>query len=158
MVECVVPDPWLDDFRVFLERHTTVLRALPAWTLRIVVPPHLPEIGQRAKQVVWNQLLTPLREPRSLTSCAGISNRPEPTPAPSRCDDLDERFYEARDAFSAPRFKALYRMWKQDGDVALSEVGSRTQSTTPWTAGSGLVEALELGHRYGHLSPLVNVA
>jgi hypothetical protein len=45
-------------------------------------------------------------------------------PAPSRCDDLDERFYEARDAFSAPRFKALYRMWKRDGDVALAEVGS----------------------------------
>jgi hypothetical protein len=26
------------------------------------------------------------------------------------------------------------------------------------TAGAGCVEALELGHRYGHLSPLVAVA
>ncbi|GAC1458885.1 MAG: hypothetical protein PVSMB1_08790 [Gemmatimonadaceae bacterium] len=50
-------------------------------------------------------------------------------PAPSRCE---ERFYEARDSVSAARFKALFRMWKQDGDVALAEVGShRTQSTAP---------------------------
>jgi hypothetical protein len=58
-----VSAPWLDDFRVFLERHAALLRALPAWTLRIVVPPQFPGIGLRAKQVVWNQLLTPLRPP-----------------------------------------------------------------------------------------------
>jgi hypothetical protein len=56
----VVTDQILDEFRVFLERHAPVLHALRAWTLRIVVPPDLPKIGQRAKQVVWNQLLTPL--------------------------------------------------------------------------------------------------
>jgi hypothetical protein len=38
----VVTDPWLDEFRVFLERHAALLRALPAWTLRIVVPPQFP--------------------------------------------------------------------------------------------------------------------
>ena len=37
--------PWLDEFRVFLERHAALLRALPAWTLRIVVPPQFPDIG-----------------------------------------------------------------------------------------------------------------
>jgi hypothetical protein len=46
---------------VFLERHAALLRALPAWTLRIVVPPQFPDVGQRAKQAVWNQLLTVLR-------------------------------------------------------------------------------------------------
>src|SRR5439155_10457893 len=61
VVVYVVTDPWLDEFRAFLVRHAGLLRALPAWTLRIVVPPHFPDIGQRAKQVVWNQLLTPLR-------------------------------------------------------------------------------------------------
>jgi hypothetical protein len=39
VVVYVVTDPWLDEFRVFLERHAALLRALPAWTLRIVVPP-----------------------------------------------------------------------------------------------------------------------
>jgi hypothetical protein len=76
---------------------------------------------------------------------------------PSRCDDLDERFFHARDAFSAPRFKALYRMWKQDGDRVLADADSRALGEAV-TAGAGRVETLELGHRYGHLSPLVNVA
>jgi hypothetical protein len=77
-------------------------------------------------------------------------------PAPSRCDDIDERFYKARDEFSAPRFKALYRVWKQDGDAALSGVGSHAIHDVV-TAGSGFVETLELGHGYGHFAPLVNV-
>lgn len=156
VVVYVVPDPWLDEFRVFLERHAPLLRALRAWTLRIVVPPHHPEIGQRAKQVVWNQLLTPLRA-EVIDQLRGYFEQARTHPAPSRCDDLDERFYEARDAFSAPRFRALHRMWKQDGDAALAEVGSHAIHDAV-TAGSGVVETLELGHRYGHLSPLVNVA
>jgi hypothetical protein len=45
-------------------------------------------------------------------------------PAPSRRVDLDERFYKAREAFSTPRFKALYRMWKQDDETALAGAGS----------------------------------
>lgn len=43
-------------------------------------------------------------------------------------------------------------MWKQDGDLALAEVGSHAIHGAV-TAGSGLIETLELGHRYGHLSP-----
>ena len=73
-------------------------------------------------------------------------------PSPSRCDDIDERFYKARDAFSAARFKALYRVWKQDGDRALAELGSAALHAAV-TADAGRVETLELGHRYGHLTP-----
>lgn len=152
----VVTEPALDEFRIFLERHAAVLRALAAWTLRIVVPPHLPEMGQRAKQVAWNQLLTPLK-PTVIDELRWYFEQTRTHPAPSRCNDLDERFYRARDAFSAPRFKALYRMWKQDGDVALGEVGSHAIHDAV-SAGTGHVETLELGHRYGHLSPLVNIA
>jgi hypothetical protein len=156
VVVYVVADPWLDDFRVFLERHAALLRALPAWTLRIVVPPQFPGIGLRAKQVVWNQLLTPLMPP-VVDELRWYFEQARTHPAPSRCDDLDERFYKARDTFSAPRFKALYKVWKQDADTALAEVGSYAVSNAV-DAGAGQVEALELGHRYGHLSPLVNVA
>jgi hypothetical protein len=52
-------------------------------------------------------------------------------------------------------FQAL--MWKQDGDMALTGVESHAIEAA-LTAGAGRVETLELGHRYGHLSPLVNVA
>ena len=50
VVVYVVTDPLLGEFRVFLERHAALLRALPAWTLRIVVPPQFPDIAQQSKQ------------------------------------------------------------------------------------------------------------
>ncbi len=84
VVVYVVTDPWLDDFRVFLERHAALLRALPAWTLRIVVPPQFPDIGQRAKQVVWNQLLTPLKT-EMLDELRWYFEQARAHPAPSRC-------------------------------------------------------------------------
>lgn len=152
----VVTDPWLDEFRVFLERHAALLRGLPAWTVRIVVPPQFPDIGQRAKQVVWNQLLTPLRT-EAIDKLRWYFEQLRSHPTPSRSDDLDERFYEAREAFSAPRFKALYRAWKQDGEPTFASAGSRAISDAV-EAGVGRIETLELGHRYGHLSPLVAVA
>jgi hypothetical protein len=151
VVVYVVTDPWLDEFRMFLERHAALLRALPAWTLRIVVPPQFPDIAQRAKQVVWNQLLTPLRT-ETLDELRWYFEQVRAHPTPSRSDDPDERFYRARDAFSAPRFKTLYRAWKQDGEAALAGAGSRAISDAV-NAGAGRVEALELGHRYGYLSP-----
>ena len=124
----VVADPWLDEFRLFLERHAVLIRALPAWTLRIVVPPHLAGVGERAKQVVRNQLLTPLPL-EVIDELRWYFEQVRSHPTPSRCHDLDERFYRARTAYSAPRFKALYRMWKQDGDMALSGVGFACKST-----------------------------
>ena len=94
VVVYVVTDPWLDEFRVFLLRHAALLRALPAWTLRIVVPPQFPDIGQRAKQVVWNQLMTPVKT-EMLDELRWYFEQARAHPAPSRCADLDERFYRA---------------------------------------------------------------
>jgi hypothetical protein len=156
VVVYVVTDPWLDQFRVFLERHAASLRALPSWTLRIVIPPQFPDIAQRSKQVVWNQLLTPLRT-ETLDELRWYFEQVRSHRTPSRSDDLDERCYRARDAFSASRFKALYQAWKQDGELALASAGSRAISDAV-EAGAGRVETLELGHRYGHLSPMVAVA
>ena len=156
VVVYVVIDPWLDEFRVFLERHAALLRALPAWTLRIVVPSQFVDIAQRSKQVVWNQLLTPFKT-ETMDELRWYFEQVRSHPTPSRSDDLDERFYRARDAFSAPRFKALYRAWKQDGESVLASAASRAISDAV-DAGTGRIETLELGHRYGHLSPLVAVA
>ena len=56
-----------------------------------------------------------------------------------------------------PRFKALYRMWKEDGEAAFAACNSHVLDDAV-VAGAGRVETLEPGHRYGHLSPLVAVA
>jgi hypothetical protein len=154
VVVYVVTDPCLDDLRVFLLRHAALLRALPAWTLRIVVPAQFPDIGQRAKQVVWNQLMTPLNTDM-LEELRWYFEQVRSHPTPSRSDDLDERFYRARDAFSEPRFRALYAVWKRDG-AAFATCTSHALDDAV-VAGAGRVETLELGHRYGDLSPLVSV-
>jgi len=100
---------------------------------------------------------------KGLLAQLAVADEPPPLvqarahPAPSRCPDLDERFYRARDAFSEPRFKALYRVWKQDGEAGFAACTSHALDDAV-TAGAGRVETLELGHRYGHLAPLVSVA
>ena len=152
VVVYVVTDPWLDEFPVFLIRHAALLHALAAWTLRIVVPPQFPDIGQRAKQVVWNQLMTPI-ETQMLDELRWYFEQARAHPASPRCADWDERFYRAREAFSAPRFKALYRVWKQDGEAALGACRPHALDEAV-TALAGRVEVLELGHRVPAISPL----
>lgn len=147
----VVADPRLDDFRVFLERHAAVLRALPAWTLRIVVPPQFPGIGARARQVVTEQLLLPLR-PSTVDELRWYF---EQIGRSTRC--LDQQSGNARAAFSPRRFRVVYKLWKQDGDASLINVASDAILKAVET-GSGRIEVLELGHRYGHLSPLAAVS
>lgn len=156
VVVYVVTDPWLDEFRLFLERHAALLRAFPAWTLRIVVPPQWPDAARRSKLVVWNQLLTPLPQEK-LDELRWYFEQLRTHPTLSRGGDLEGRFHKARAAFSGPRFKALYRAWKQDGEAALVNASSQALGDAV-QAGAGRVETLELGHRYGHLSPLVAVA
>lgn len=53
-----------------------------------------------------DQLLTPLKT-ETLDELRWYFEQVRSHPAPSRSDDLDERFYAAREAFSTPRFKAL---------------------------------------------------
>ena len=142
--------------RKFFARHAALLRAFPAWTLRIVVPPQWPDAARRSKLAVWSQLLTPLPDEK-LGELRWYFEHLRTHPMPLRGDDLDERFHKARAAFSGPRFKALYRTWKQDGEAALVSAGSRALGDAV-QSGAGRVETLELGHRYGHLSPLVAVA
>jgi hypothetical protein len=63
----------------------------------------------------------------------------------------------ARDGFSEPRFKVLYRVWKEDREAAFAACDYHALDDAV-VAGAGRVETLELGHRYGHLSSVVAVA
>jgi len=76
--------------------------------------------------------------------------------APSCCEDLDERFFHARE----PSQHGASRRCTGSGSrtaIGCSRTPDRARSTMrspqPQAASS-----LELGHRYGHLTPLVNVA
>lgn len=147
----VFSEPGLNDFRVFLERHAAVLRALPAWTLRLVAPPDLPSVGDRARRVVEQHLMSPLR-PVTLDEMRWYLEHLR-SAAPS---DMP-RFERARRAFASPHAQVLYKLWKQDGWAALVSIGSDAIRHAVET-GRGRIEVLELGHRYGHLSPLAAVS
>lgn len=155
----VITTAFLDDFRVFLQRHAAVLRALPVWTLRIVVPPHLEVVERLVREAVESQLLTPLPD-EVIDEMRWYFEQARAHPAPTRAGplvDLDERFYRDRTAFAGPRFRVLYRLWREEGESVLTKVGMRAL-TTAVTSGSGRIEILSSGHRYRHLSPLVAVA
>src|SRR6185295_6755624 len=49
------------DFRMFLERHAELLRALPAWCVRVLIPHHLSNATNRYREAFREQVGTPLR-------------------------------------------------------------------------------------------------
>jgi hypothetical protein len=140
------------DFRAFLERHSELLRMLKRWTVRLLVPKHLVRVAPRYQAAFREQLATPLR--------------------PSNVDDLrwyfrarrdggrehePERFDQASRAFSAPRFRALYRAWLERGEPVLDATLSPVVADKI-ERGLGHVEWRVLAHDYGQLVPLVGTA
>src|SRR3954469_9337573 len=57
----LVTRPLPVDFRMFLERHAELLRALPAWSVRLLIPHHLSNSTNRYEEAFREQVGTPLR-------------------------------------------------------------------------------------------------
>lgn len=152
----VVLDPTLNDFRLFLERHSAVLRALPAWTVRVVVPLQFSDLTQRVKQVFFTQLATPALSPEAI---AGVRQRFESVRTQHYPFDFGptDHYVENRDLLAAPKYHVLFKLWKKEGDAALAGLASGVIQDAV-QAEAGRIETLELGHRYGHLSPLAAIA
>ncbi len=152
----VVLDATLNDFRLFLERHSAVLRALPAWTVCVVIPPQFPDLAQRVKQTFVTQLAMPALSPEAI---AAVLQRFENVRTQHYPFDFGatDHFVENRDPLAAPKYHVLFKLWKKEGDTALAGLASGAIQGAVQT-GTGKIETVELGHRYGHLSPLINVA
>jgi hypothetical protein len=146
------------DFRQFLHRHAELLGALPRWTIRLLVPPHL-QNAVAAYEVAWrDEFASPLRpavldelrwyfeERRRLEQAAGLTT-----------DDHELRFRRADDAFAAPRYRVLYRMWLEQGESALASLTSPVLADAI-ARGNGQIDRQVLAHQYLHLSPLVTTA
>jgi hypothetical protein len=152
----VVLDPTLNDFRLFLERHSAVLRALPAWTIRVVVPPQFSDMAQRVKRAFFTQLAMPALGQDDIS---GVRQRFESVRTQHYPFDFGptDHYVENRDRLAAPRYHVLFKLWKKEGDVALAGLASGAIQDA-LQAEAGKIETLELGHRYGHLSPLAAVS
>ena len=105
------------DFRAFLHRHSELLRALPEWELRLLVPRHLLEAAPLFEQAARDELGRPLRldDVAELRWYFRQQDQVDHGGAP---EDF-RRFRRACRAFRAPRFHALYRLWKKNGDRPL---------------------------------------
>jgi len=134
------------DFRAFLHRHTDLLRALPAWTVRLLVPSHLLKAVPTYEDAWREEIASPLR--------------------PSTADELRWYFEERRRLDGAPsqgterptpRFRVLYRSWLSDGQSVLDSTVSCVLGDAI-ARRSGVLDIHVLPHPYLHLAHLVTTA
>jgi hypothetical protein len=144
------------DFRVFLYRHVTLLRTLPRWTVRLLIPPHLHDVApvyQRACEEELGVRLAPdtVEELRWY-----FHQRRQAAMDPATITD-ESRFRRSRRAFGAPRYRVLYRHWLLTGEPLVNALLSPVLSDA-MTRGTGQVETHVLTRPYHHLAPLVGTA
>ena len=143
------------DFRLFLLRHAEVLRPLIRWTIRVLVP----EPFARAIRLFGHAAREALATPIEPSTAEGLRwffaerQRRQQSPA----ERPDERFRSASLAYRAPRFRALFRRWQDDGDLAIWAAQSAVLRDA-LQRGAGRVEFVRLTRQYLHLAPLVGVA
>ena len=138
------------DFRAFLERHAELLRSLPRWRVRVLIPLHLRDALAAYKAAFREQLVSPLR-PVVLEELRWFFQ------ARRRSASGDMRLDHAARAFAAPRFRVLYRVWLEHGEPVLDATVSPVLADAV-RRGTGGLECHVLPHRYQHLLPLVGTA
>ena len=149
-------DPMRDEFRDFLQRHAPLLEALPAWTIRIVFPPHLGGAPETMQKKAWAQLASPLREP-ILTELRWYFEQRASGPSSLNTAADRTRFARCERAFSTDRYVVLYQCWRQDGERVLTTASSPVVGKA-MESGAGKIEPLVLPHAYSHLAPMAGVA
>ncbi|MBY0495714.1 MAG: hypothetical protein K2Y23_16010 [Cyanobacteria bacterium] len=149
----VVTAPWTADFRRFLQEHATLLRLLPAWTLRLVFVQPNDRWSGSYEGVIGEELKTPL-QPATIAELKAQLDRRR-----ARCNDRSDRTYDpvdvGSDMFHGERFQLLYRRWLRHGDAAFESVLS-TAMRDALATGNAEVQPLALPHSYRHLLPLVD--
>jgi hypothetical protein len=151
----LVTHPSPMDFRLFLLRHTALLRVLVRWTVRLLFSRQLSKARLAYQHAAREHLATPLHPSNAETLEWLFPERKRL--AESGAGPANERYLKASSAFRAPRFRALYRQWLEDPTNTLWMAGSPIIADT-LDRDHGRVEGVELSRQYLHLSPLVDVA
>jgi hypothetical protein len=139
------------DFRAFLERHAELWRALPRWTIRLLVPQHFRARIGAFTAAFQEQIATPLRPAVVDELRWWCAQRARHETAST------ERFDLASRGFRAPRFAAVFRAWQERGDRVLDALISPVLADAVST-GRGRLETVVLTRGYLHLLPLVGTA
>jgi hypothetical protein len=142
--------------RRFLHRYAPLLRALPAWTLRVLLPKELAEAAESCARAVRTELASPLR-PAIIDELRWYFEQMKAASAVEGASMTDARFERAHRAFAAPRFRLLYRTWLRDGKFVLENAGSNGIADA-LGRGHGRLDCIVLRPSYGHLSNLVGTS
>jgi hypothetical protein len=147
------------DFRVFLRRHAELLRALPAWSVQLLVPIDQPDPDGRAKRLAEHyesafrqELATPLD-----TVTANELRWFWEARALGTAVAEDKRMRRARRIFGTPRFRALRRVLEVDGHRAVDVAASGCLAEAIDRA-EGRIERHEIRRQYFRLSRAVGTA
>jgi len=151
----VVSAGYLEEFRAFVQRHADLLRALPGWTLKVLVPRPLANAMASFVATARDELTSTLRA-ETLAELKRYFNKLRSTSNPRALSFEDEEFWRDQAAFSTRRFQQLYRRWLTDGDSAFETLSSPA-ITEALERGTGRIEAHVLLLSYRHLSPLANL-
>jgi hypothetical protein len=143
------------DFRLFLLRHSELLRPLLRWTIRVLVPEPFARAMRQFGHAAREELATPI--PLSSVDELQWYFRERHRRDQEGSDTPDERFRTAVSMFRAPRFRALYRLWQEQGDPVLLAAVSHTLRDA-LARHEGRVEFVRLARQYFHLASLVGVS
>jgi len=124
------------DFRLFLLRHTALLRVVFRWTVRLLFPRKLWRAKLAYQHAAREHLATPLH-PSVVETLEWVFPERKRLAEPS-AGPANERYLSASSAFRTPMYRALYRQWLED------------PGNTLWMAGSPIVaDAFDRGQEAG---------
>lgn len=149
----VVTGDQIEDFHRYLQQHAGLFAALPAWTVRVVLPTHLQTIGDQYLGAFKLELAR--AQPQLVERLRWYFQQRRATIVDGAPIDDEQRYYEERFCFAAPRFQVLYKRWLSEGDSALGVVSS-TATAEAIKNGAGRIETHVLPFSYRHLSLLVD--
>ena len=139
---------------MFLHRHAELLRALPEWTIRLLIPRRFRKAAALYRYAVRDEFATPL-EPSTVEELEWFFRERQGNAQTAPPPDLD--LATAARKFSAARFRALHRTWQREGTPALWAAQSSTLRDA-LARGTGRIEFVELPRQYLQLASLVGVA
>jgi hypothetical protein len=138
-------------FRIFLERHAELFRALSSWSVRVLLPRHVTDAQGAYRSAFIEQVAAPL--PTETVN----ELRWYFTARRTTTGDEDERYFDAQVGFARSRFEALHQVWREQGDRVLDAATSHVLGDAVGR-GTGGLECHVLPHPYLHLLPLVGSA
>ena len=142
------------DVGAFLQRHRGLLRALPGWTLRLLVLKQAAGVVPSFEAAVRDELAA--WSPHTVEELKWYCEQRRTTSDPRDRSRSDERFRHAHRAFSTPRCKRVYHRWLFDGDTVFEQLSSKA-ITEAFARGTARIESQILPLSYDHLSPLANL-